>query len=153
MEYTFVLGADASIEKIEDGLRGVDGIAWQVANTNLRVSVPDSIQLMIEEQLFDAVMAGIGETANRLVADNEDDNANILCGALQSKLLDKYLPIALSSLPTGVVVEVDSIDDQLVMLRLRGPKECVEVVDRMSAWIMSKCAVGVRDGDQTTTAG
>jgi hypothetical protein len=38
---------------------------------------------------------------------------------------------------------VDSIDDELSMLTVRGPKELASEVDRISSWIMSKCAVGL----------
>jgi hypothetical protein len=147
MEYTFILDESARVERIEEILRVVNGITWRIDNKNLRVDVPDRLLLSVEDQILAAVAAGNRESPERLIDAYKADAANILCGALQSKLLDKYLPVALRSLPKGIVVEVDSIDDKLVMLRMRGPKESIDVVDRISALIMSKCAVGVSDDE------
>ncbi len=152
MEYTFILNEIARIERIEERLRDVEGITWRIENTNLRVDVPDSLLPTVEDQILDAVAAGNSENSEQSNGAYDVDNANILCGALQSKLLDKHLPLALSSLPNGVVLEVDSIDDQLAMLRMRGPKGTVDIVDKISAWIMSKCAVGVSDEEHVESA-
>ena len=73
----------------------------------------------------------------------EDPESTALCGALQVELLDRYLPIAIEMITKDLVLIVDSIDDELSMLTIRGPKELASEIDRISSWIMSKCAVGL----------
>ncbi|MCU0720795.1 MAG: hypothetical protein MUC83_13885 [Pirellula sp.] len=40
-------------------------------------------------------------------------------------------------------VEVESIDDELVMLRMRGPKDVAADLDVTTRMLMKKCSVGV----------
>jgi hypothetical protein len=97
----------------------------------------------LEERILSAVAGGVAPAPKRVSGTIEDSESSALCGALQAELLDRYLLIAIEKMTKEVVVTVDSIDDEHFMLRIRGPKELASEIDRISSWIMSKCAVGV----------
>lgn len=145
MEYTFILSRDARIDTIISQLQLIDGIVCRVDGTNLRVQVSDADSSVLEEQIFGAVAAGTNSEAIWSESVAKSLEANVLCGALQVKLLNKYLTDALQALRSGTVVEVESVDEELVMLRMRGPKEAAADLDVTTNMLMKKCSVGVSE--------
>ena len=143
MEYIYILDKDASVAEIGSQLRLLDGVAWRIDNGNLRVEVPDNLYTTYESRIFDAVASGIWATNGHQHDDEKANESSVLCGALQTRLLNRYLPSMFESMTSGIVIEVESIDSSLSMLRMRGPKRAAKEIDAVSAWIMSKCAVGV----------
>jgi len=143
MQIIFVLDKDAHPEEIERGLHLISGISWGFVGNNLSIHVPENLLDSLEERILSAVARGVAPAPKRVSGTIEDSESSALCGALQAELLDRYLPIAIEKMTKDVVVTVDSIDDEHSMLRIRGPKELASEIDKISSWIMSKCAVGV----------
>lgn len=149
MGYTFILSRDDRIDTIIAQLQLIDGIGCRVDGTNLFVEILDLDRSILEEQIFDAVAAGTKSEAIWSENALTSLEANVLCGALQVRLLDKYLPIAIKGLRSGIVIKVESVDDELVMLRMRGPKELAADLDLTTSMLMKKCSVGVSE-ERTT---
>ncbi|MEI8212059.1 MAG: hypothetical protein WCI02_07910 [Planctomycetota bacterium] len=143
MQIIFVLDKDAKSEEIEKGLHLINGICWMFKGNYIAIQVPENLPVSLEERILSAVARGVGPMPPRIFGATEDLESSALCGALQAKLLDRYLPMAIEEMTKDLVVTVDSLDDEFAMLRIRGPKELAEDIDRISSWIMSKCAVGV----------
>jgi hypothetical protein len=145
MEYTFILSRVDRIDTIISQLQLIDGIGCRVDGTNLRVQISDTDSSVLEEKIFSAV--AVGTYTDSIWSENASTSleANALCGSLHIRLLNKYLPDALQALRSGIVVEVESIDDELVMLRMRGPKEVATDLDVITSMLMKKCSVGVSE--------
>jgi len=110
MEYIFILDKDASVAEIGSQLRLLDGVAWRIDNGNLRVEVPDNLYTTYESRIFDAVASGIWATNGHQHDDEKANESSVLCGALQTRLLNRYLPSMFESMTSGIVIEVESIE-------------------------------------------
>jgi hypothetical protein len=143
MQIIFVLDQDTDTDEIERELRQISGISWVLGSNNLAIHVHEKLLESTEERILDSVARGVFPRPHRISLTTEYPESTALCGALQVELLDRYLPIAIEMITKDLVLIVDSIDDELSMLTVRGPKELASEVDRISSWIMSKCAVGL----------
>jgi hypothetical protein len=143
MQIIFVLNQDTDTDEIERELRQISGISWVLGSNNLAIHVHEKLLESTEERILDSVARGVFPRPQRISLTTEYPESTALCGALQVELLDRYLPIAIEMITKDLVLIVDSIDDELSMLTVRGPKELASEVDRISSWIMSKCAVGL----------
>ena len=143
MQIIFFLDQDTHTEEIERELHRISGISWVLGSNNLAIHVHEKLLDSTEERILDAVARAVLPRPKRISVTTEDPESTALCGALQVELLDRYLPIAIEMITKDLVLIVDSIDDELSMLTIRGPKELASEIDRISSWIMSKCAVGL----------
>jgi hypothetical protein len=143
MQNIFILDKDTQTEEIERNPHLIEGISWVFSSNNLAFHIDQEVLNSTEQRILDAVARGVVLGPLRFSGTIEDSESTSLCGALQLELLHRYLPIAIEKMTKDIVLTVDSIDDELSMLRIQSPKEFALEIDRISTWIMLKCAVGL----------